>query len=423
MKNKSTILIIIGLLLLQSCIPKPQSPIIKKNTQSLYNPSKNRLYPEYFVFNTNSGKSRLYTKIYFSGIRFIPTDNTNRNFKGKIKIKYAVYSPENLDLIIDSASNVYNIIKHKKQNNIITYIDINANLLNEYYLKITTTDLFRRVSTQDFIFISNENSSKQNFLITSKENNYPYFKNYFRKGHNFSIKHKNPVDSIYIKYFIDTVAIPYPPFSSMNRDTLFETYDSIWSVSGNSPIQFKEEKMGLYFFQTDKTSKKGLSLINKTNNYPFIKQSNEMLYPLQYLTSTNEFKNLYESSNKKLAIDRFWLSCGENIQRSRELIKIFYNRTLYANIHFSSFTEGWRTDRGMIYLVFGPPKAVKKTAKKEEWIYSDKFNSKMLIFVFNKTDCYFSDNDYILERNLDFKRFWFDAIKSWRAGKVYSPFR
>ena len=47
----------------------------------------------------------------------------------------------------------------------------------------------------------------------------------------------------------------------------------------------------------------------------------------------------------------------------------------------------------------------------------------MLIFVFNKTNNSFSDNDYILERNLDFKKFWFNAIKSWREGKVYTVFR
>ena len=156
MKHILIILIILSLLL-QSCLPKIIAPTIRDNTQSIYNPLLNRLNPEYIVSNTESGNSRLYTKIYLSGIMFIPTDTTNRNFAGKIKIKYTIYSPENLDIIVDSASTIYDIKKRKKQNNVITYININANLLNEYYLKITTTDMFRRVSIQNVIFVSNKN--------------------------------------------------------------------------------------------------------------------------------------------------------------------------------------------------------------------------------------------------------------------------
>ncbi|MBN1252512.1 MAG: GWxTD domain-containing protein [Bacteroidales bacterium] len=422
-KNNILIISILAVFLLFSCLPKSTNPTIKNDTQSIYNPLLNRLNPEYFVYNDEMGKSRLYTKIYLNDLMFIPTDSTNKIFVGKIKIEYEVFSPENLDLLIDSASNIYNIRNIKGQNNIITYLNINNNLLKEYYLKITTTDMFRRVSIQDFIFVSTEEGSKQSFIVKSKENDYPYFKNYFRKEHFFSIKHNFPVDSIYIKYFSEELPLPYPPFSSMIRDEILTKHDSIWSVNGKESIQFNESKFGLYFIQTDTTSKNGLALINQTNNFPFIKQTDEMLSPLQYLTSTNEFIKIQTSTNKKLAIDRFWLSCGENPQRTRELIRIYYNRVLYANINFSSFTQGWRTDRGMIYLIFGPPKAVKKTANKEEWIYSDRLNYKMLIFVFNKTNDKFSDNDYVLERNIDFKKFWFESIRSWREGKVYTVFK
>ena len=148
-----------------------------------------------------------------------------------------------------------------------------------------------------------------------------------------------------------------------------------------------------------------------------------MVKPLVYLCSTEEFETLSNSANKKLSVDRFWLECGKNESRARELIRIYYNRTLYANIYFTSYTQGWKTDRGMIYLIFGPPKSVKKYPDKEIWIYSDRMQYKVLQFVFNRVKNPYTDNDYILERHIDFKKFWFASIKSWRAGKVYDVFQ
>ena len=40
-------------------------------------------------------------------------------------------------------------------------------------------------------------------------------------------------------------------------------------------------------------------------------------------------------------------------QKAKSLIAIYYNRIQNANLHFTTFKEGWKTDRGMIYVVFG----------------------------------------------------------------------
>lgn len=348
---------------------------------------------------------------------------TNKSYQGKIKIEYTIYKKDDLSNYIDSASITYDIKKRKGQNNAITYINIKDNGLQEYYLHIKTSDVLRQTTVEDFIYVNKtEASAKQNFIINQKSNNLPYFKNYFRQDQVFSIAHNAPTDSIYVRYFSERVPLPYPPFSSMVRQNLNTVADSTWSFSGHSDFQFNEPKTGLYFIQTDTTQKTGLGLINPGNDFPYFKNSESLVYPLEYLMSTAEFNQLLGSSNKKLSVDNFWIGCGGNLNRARELIRIYYNRTLYANIYFTSFTDGWRTDRGMIYLMFGPPKAVKKTPEKETWIYSDRMNYKVLQFVFNRVDNPFSDNDFVLERNLDFKPFWFASVDSWRKGKVYSVF-
>ena len=38
----------------------------------------------------------------------------------------------------------------------------------------------------------------------------------------------------------------------------------------------------------------------------------------------------------------------------------YYARVEYAKKNFQSFLEGWRTDRGMVYIRFGPPQNVER---------------------------------------------------------------
>lgn len=43
-----------------------------------------------------------------------------------------------------------------------------------------------------------------------------------------------------------------------------------------------------------------------------------------------------------------------------ELMEEYYTRIDYANKSFGHYQEGWRTDRGMVYVVFGPPNNIER---------------------------------------------------------------
>jgi GWxTD domain-containing protein len=45
---------------------------------------------------------------------------------------------------------------------------------------------------------------------------------------------------------------------------------------------------------------------------------------------------------------------------TNELMDEYYTRVNYANAHFRSMREGWRTDMGMVYIVFGPPSDIER---------------------------------------------------------------
>jgi len=74
----------------------------------------------------------------------------------------------------------------------------------------------------------------------------------------------------------------------------------------------------------------------------------------------------------------FWKKKDPNPNTTRnEKMDEYYERVEYANKHFKHYTEGWRTDMGMIYIIFGPPSNVDRhpfdsNAKPYEvWSYFD----------------------------------------------------
>ena len=58
-----------------------------------------------------------------------------------------------------------------------------------------------------------------------------------------------------------------------------------------------------------------------------------------------------------------------------ELMDEYYRRVEYADVNFASYREGWKTDRGMLYIVLGPPDDIDRRSydlprrPREVWYY------------------------------------------------------
>ena len=115
---------------------------------------------------------------------------------------------------------------------------------------------------------------------------------------------------------------------------------------------------GVYQFKLDTNSAEGLTLVT-LESYPKIQEVKQMIEPLAYLTTTPEYDALKKSTNQKLAVDNFWIDKAGNVDKARELIKVYYNRVFFSNFFFTSYKPGWKTDRGMIFIIYGPPQQLK----------------------------------------------------------------
>ncbi len=81
-----------------------------------------------------------------------------------------------------------------------------------------------------------------------------------------------------------------------------------------------------------------------------------------YIISDEErkaFKNLSNDEEREAFIEQFWLRRNPNPDSpDNEFREEHYRRIAYANEHYAAGKPGWKTDRGHIYIAFGPPDSI-----------------------------------------------------------------
>jgi TonB family protein len=90
------------------------------------------------------------------------------------------------------------------------------------------------------------------------------------------------------------------------------------------------------------------------------------------------FKSLTTDEEREKFIEQFWLRRDPSPGTSEnEFKEEHYRRIAYANKHFQAEVPGWKTDRGRIYIIWGPPDEIDthpggdegSRAPHEEWRY------------------------------------------------------
>lgn len=154
------------------------------------------------------------------------------------------------------------------------------------------------------------------------------------------------------------------------------------------------------------------------NEFPKVTRAQQLLEATRYITTRKEYERLKAMPDRKKAIDQFWLETGGNYDRARTLIRAYYNRVQDANRLYTSYLEGWKSDRGMIHIIFGQPQSIYRDEETEQWTYNAVVGFPELLFVFRKMNNPFTTNDYSLIRQPVYENVWFQAVDQWRQGRV-----
>lgn len=422
MKVKFLSKIIISSIFLTACytiIPTTNN-ITEKNVAAIYNPSSTTIHPKFQIYNQDEANTLLYIYLYTPELLFLQSGDSKFP-TAKVKVYYKIIKSFEEDDLIDSSTTYLTINRNSEQFSLVTFLKLKNVDLEKYILQVLVKDEYRKKSNISFIEIDKSDKfGEQNFKISYADDMKPIFNNYFYPEQDYLIEFNQKVPKLFISYYQLDKTLPLPPFSTKYVKFEYPEPDSIWTIDYKSNVLFNQNKEGIYFIQTDTSQNSGKTLINFGNEFPILERTETLIQPLEYLTSSYEFDNLKKIGSNKIAVDFFWLNAGEDINQSKELIRIFYNRVMFANIYFSSFKEGWKTDRGMVYIIFGPPKIVNKKDNYEKWIYSDSRNVKTVSYEFIKRDNKFCNNDYELQRSVGLKNYWQNAVETWLEGKIYS---
>lgn len=411
MKKKYFIFLLILFISLFSNVFSQKS-VTLPNVSSIYNPSLTTLHPRYKIYHKADDVSTVYSYFYLPELNFVRLNNDT--YKAKLQVNYMFYESLEKTTILDSASKIIEFEKKYIKESVITYFDVSIPV-NKCKLVIITKDLYNNNKSLTIIDVDKTPESSQNFLLMDSESFKPVFTEYVKPNRPYKAKYHKQEDSVLIiKYKPDSLTAA-APFSSLKiESSLIIDYQFYL----NKLDDFSIQKKGIYKLKDEKSGST-YSIYNFGENYPEMKTAEEMILPLKYICTSKEYKDLTKEINKKLALDNFWLSTNDDPAVARSLIKIYYNRVLYSNIQFTTTREGWKTDRGMIYVVFGPPEILHIGDNYEEWIYVDGFSDRELVFIFEKKANPLSDNDYVLQRNIDYKQHWKEAVDTWRNGNLY----
>lgn len=290
-----------------------------------------------------------------------------------------------------------------------------------FVLRITARDLNRDAESTVMISVDRGSPGCGQEFLPMGSNGLPLFDDHVRPGTLLKVETASHAGAmLQVDHFPPVTKLPAPVFAEVAPPALDvpPNSSSTVQVQQDGTFSFTAATFGFYHFRTDTSSVNGYTLFVPTEAYPNVSAAKDMVAPLRYITSSKEWDAMVASTDPRKAVERFWTDAAGSRDRAREAIAAYYGRVESANRHFTSYTEGWKTDRGLVHIIFGTPTTIRKNANSETWVYGDETNLMSLVFNFVRRVEPFSDNDLVLQRDPRLKSAWYRNVESWRNGRI-----
>jgi GWxTD domain-containing protein len=284
--------------------------------------------------------------------------------------------------------------------------------------EISQTGTLKKV-LNDLTIHFKKHSASELFGIYTAESSEPIQRHYLNAGSPFSVKRLDQepgtLQVFYYGHSFDAAGSPMNTSPKTVSKSL--TIDSTFTINTNETIQFTKE--GLYNIFADTTQSEGLGLLVVNERFPKLTKPELLLEPLVYMSTNTEINEIKKAEEFKKALDKYWLTLmNGNAPLAQQSIKSFYSRVEEANQLFTSYKEGWKTDKGMIFIVLGPPDKVQRSKDREVWTYDQRANAQNVNFTFNRRTNQFVDDHYELVRYAEYQPIWYPIVEAWRNGTI-----
>jgi len=119
------------------------------------------------------------------------------------------------------------------------------------------------------------------------------------------------------------------------------------------------KKVDIVLIQGNERKKESVILsLSKIGISSSISNIDQAVENMRYILHDDEWKKLSKSksTDKETLFLEYWESRDPTPETSdNEVMNEYFSRVSYSNINFKSYLPGWKTDMGMIYILFGPP--------------------------------------------------------------------
>lgn len=159
-------------------------------------------------------------------------------------------------------------------------------------------------------------------------------------------------------------------------------------------------------------------------HYPNIRSLDEMIQALRYIAYPDEYTKIRSKTPDSLlreAFDEFWIELYGNKQRAQSMLSTYVSRLEEANQLFSSYKEGWKTDMGMIYVLFGRPILTENRIDGVVWAYDRYQYEPNRVFYFERARnpySFFPFTHYVLQRDGAYQQVYIEQRGKWRDGRL-----
>jgi len=404
------------LIVMNSC--KSITRISDRNLKFLYYHEENIIGADFLVFHKSFDKSSLYYRINRSSLEYRKSSE-EEPFVASVNLSYEIFDSYSSNELVDSLSiTVFDTLDNDKNAHdayIKDFIALNIPSGTNYVMKIDLQDVNNKETRKKAIIDVNktEDDNSQYFKLYYEEDSLIFPPNFLKKG-NYTLKYKHEISEIYeVSIFKDRKEIALPPFSEKGIDIKDITHDAVFQLDFEKGIaSLQIEVDGIYRVSNEDNA--GFYVYNFYDGYPAIVDDYQMLLPLRYLSTGKEFEKLLDYDDAAVAVDVFWTEMAGTPLRGRKKVDRFYDNIEKSNKLFTTWKEGWKTDRGMIYSVFGSPDHIIKNDESERWIYHGGWEIPRTEFTFIKTEIMSGMHCFVLDRKPEYSDIWFRMVDNIR---------
>lgn len=373
------------------------------------------------VYHPTAERSVVYFKLRTQDLLY-KGSGAGGPFRAQVLVSYEAFPSLDSKQLLDSASTFVKDLSNApgEDKELIGSMEMKRNDHRSFVIRVTARDLNRDAQSTVMVAVMKGPGGRQDFLPLAP-NSVPLFDDQLPPNTPMRITAEQHAGHVlYGAHYPAVSKLPAPVFADVPPPPLDQVPDSTFTltVPADGTFRLTTGRSGFYHFRPDTASTTGYTVFVPTDSYPLVRTSKDMVAPLRYITSLQEWDRIMAAGDRRKEVERFWSDAAGERARAREAISAYYGRVESANRHFSSYVEGWKTDRGLVHIIFGTPNTIRKSERGETWIYGDETNLMSLTFTFVKRDEPYSDNDLVLQRDPRFKSAWYRNVESWRNGRI-----